>query len=146
MWNNNEVKTENFQKLVVGCCQKVKHCNLLGDKNLSVLHFSSSMSPCQLNVDYVSVWTSVSFSSVQKSKYNYYSSTYKSGFFKIFHKEGRAIDSKEYLLSYIGLVFLFLLPAHYLNFVEAVKSSKVTCYVARYPAQTLTVYRDVHIS
>ena len=74
MWNNNEVKTENFQKLVVGCCQKVKHCNLLGDKNLSVLHFSSSMSPCQLNVDYVSVWTSVSFSSVQKSKYNYYSS------------------------------------------------------------------------
>ena len=71
---------------------------------------------------------------------------YKSDSFKIFHKECRAIDSKEYLLSYIGLVFLFLLPAHYLNFVEAVKSSKVTCYVARYPAQTLTVYRDVHIS
>lgn len=71
---------------------------------------------------------------------------YKSDSFKILHKERRAIDSKEYLLSYIGLVFLFLLPAHYLNFVEAVKSSKVTCYVARYPAQTLTVYRDVHIS
>ena len=71
---------------------------------------------------------------------------YKSDSFKILHKERRAIDSKEYLLSYIGLVFLFLLPAHYLNFVLAVKSSKVTCYVARYPAQTLTVYRDVHIS
>ena len=71
---------------------------------------------------------------------------YKSDSFKILHKERRAIDSKEYLLSYIGLVFLFLFPAHYLNFVEAVKSSKVTCYVARYPAQTLTVYRDVHIS
>ena len=71
---------------------------------------------------------------------------YKSDSFKILHKERRTIDSKEYLLSYIGLVFLFLLPAHYLNFVEAVKSSKVTCYVARYPAQTLTVYRDVHIS
>ena len=71
---------------------------------------------------------------------------YKLDSFKILHKERRAIDSKEYLLSYIGLVFLFLLPAHYLNFVEAVKSSKVTCYVARYPAQTLTVYRDVHIS
>ena len=73
---------------------------------------------------------------------------YKSDSFKILHKERRAIDSKEYLLSYIGLVFLFLLAADYLslNFVGAVKSSKVTCYVARYPAQTLTVYRDVHIS